>query len=259
MKKIFTYNLLARIIFLILTPILFRALNFAFIWHSIYWGVITWVVVVWGCLILLSPIIGRAGCGWLCFFGTLQDFSGQQSLFKIPLRKSGWQIRLNRIVLVLAFFATALAFFFLNLKSGIITHLQFNLGFFSMNFDDHYKLIWLYDSAGAVLFGFLLDKRWMCRNLCFMGTLCAAGATFSRLIPVVDTEKCNFCGKCDRDCLVKIQITQYVTKNNGLVTNSECLVCGKCIESCYRKAVSIRFIWNRKKYRRNVLATPTNA
>ena len=48
MKKLFTYNLLARIVFLILTPIFFKALNFAFIWHSIYWGVVTWVVVIWG-------------------------------------------------------------------------------------------------------------------------------------------------------------------------------------------------------------------
>lgn len=148
--------------------------------------------------------------------------------------------------------------FFLNLKSGMITHLQFNLDFLNMNFDSHYKQIWLYDCGGAVLFGLLLDRRWMCRNLCMMGSLCAVGATYSRLIPVVDTDKCNFCGKCDRDCLVKIPITQYVAKNNGLVTSSECLVCGKCIESCYRKAVSIRFIWNRKKYQRNVLVMPTN-
>jgi polyferredoxin len=254
MKKVFTYNLLARIIFLILTPVLFRALNFAFIWHSIYWGVVTWVVVVWGGLILLSPLIGRAGCGWLCFFGTLQDFSGQQSLFNIPWRKPRWWMLVYRIVLVLSFFATALTFFFLNQMSGKITHLQFYLGFFSMTFDDHYKLVWIYDSAGAVLFGFLLDRRWMCRNLCIMGALCAAGARFSRMIPVVDTEKCSLCGTCDRDCLVKIPITHYIAKNNGLVTDSECLVCGKCVESCYREAVSIRFVWNRKMYRRNVLA-----
>lgn len=258
MKKLFTYNVLARIVFLILTPIFFRALNFAFVWHSIYWGAVTWVVIIWGFLILLSPLIGRFGCGWLCFIGTLQDFSGQQALFKIPSSKPRWWMRVNRIVLTLAFFITAFAFFFVNLKSGMITHLQFNLGFLNMNFDNHYKQVWLYDCGGAILFGLLLDRRWMCRNLCMMGGLCAAGATYSRLIPVVDTDKCNFCGKCDRDCLVKIPITQYAARNNGLVTNSECLICGKCIESCHRKAVSIKFIWNRKKHRKNQLASKTN-
>jgi ferredoxin-type protein NapH len=258
MKKLFTYNLLVRIVFLILTPIFFRALNFAFIWHSIYWGVVTWVVVIWVGLMVLAPLIGRAGCGWVCFFGTLQDFSGQQSLFKIPWRKPGFLLRMNRIMVVLAFFITAFAFLFLNLKSGIVTHLQFNLGFLDMNFDNHYKQVWLYDCGGAVLFGWLLDRRWMCRNLCMMGSLCAAGATYSRLIPVVDPDKCNSCGKCDRDCLVKIPITHYVANNNGLVTNSECLICGKCIESCYRKAISIKFIWNRKKHVKNQLAVQTD-
>ncbi len=254
MKKLFTYNLFARMVFLMLTPMIFRALNFAFIWHSIYWGVVTWVVVIWGSLVLLSPLIGRVGCGWLCFMGTWQDFPGNQSLFKVRCLKPKWWIR---GIMIVAFFATSLTFLFIHLKSGTITHVQFNLGFLNMEFSDHYKHVWLYDSIGGLLFGFLLDKRWICRNVCFMGAVCAAGASFSRLIPVVDTDKCNFCGRCDRDCLVKIPITDYVAKNAGLVTNPECVVCGKCIDSCYRKAVSIKFVWNRKNYRQNRLAIQT--
>ena len=246
--------MLARIFFLILTPVFFRALNFAFVWHSIYWGVVTWVVVIWGFMILLSPLIGRFGCGWLCFIGTLQDLPGKQALFHIPWSTPrGWR-RVNRIVWTLAFFGTAFAFFFINMKSGTVTHPQFNLGFLGMNLDNHYRQIWLYDCGGALLFGFMLDKRWMCRNLCMMGGLCAAGATLSRLIPVVDTTKCNSCGRCDRDCLVKIPITQYVAENCGLVTSPECLVCGKCIDSCYRKAISVKFVWDRKKYRKRLSA-----
>jgi len=256
MKKLFTYNLFARVAFLMLTPVIFRAVNFAFIWHSIYWGTVTWVVIIWGTMVLLSPVIGRVGCGWLCFFGAWGDFTGQQSLFKIPWHKPWWW---NRIIVIFAFFATSLTFFFINLKSGMITHLQFNPGFLNMDFDSHYKQVWIYDSIGAIIFGFLLDKRWMCRNLCIMGAMCAAGANFSRLIPVVDTGKCNYCGKCDRDCLVKIPITQYVRRNNGLVTNSECLVCGKCVDSCHRKAVSMKFVWNRKRYRRSVPAVPADS
>lgn len=231
-----------------LTPAIFRALNFAFVWHSIYWGVITWVVMIWGFLVLLSPLVGRVGCGWLCFFGTWQDLSSERSFLKTRWHRP---VIWTRVVMIVAFFATSLTFFFIHIKSGMITHVQVNLGFLNMDFNDHYKHVWLYDSIGAILFGLLLDRRWMCRNLCFMGALCAAGAKFSRLIPVVDTSKCNYCGKCDRDCLVKIPITQYVAKNDGLVTNSECIMCGKCIESCYRKAVSVKFVWNRERYRLN--------
>jgi ferredoxin-type protein NapH len=251
MNKLFTYNLFARIIFLILTPLLFRMVNFAFIWHSIYWGVITWVVVIWGGFVILSPLIGRVGCGWFCFFGTLNDIVSQHPLYKIPWNNPKWW---SRILGVIAFFITSLLFFFINLYSGVISQIHINLWFFDMDFNEHYKFIWLYDCIGAVLFGFFLDKRWICRNLCFMGCVCAAGATFSRLIPVVDTDKCTLCRKCEKDCLVKIPITTYVVKNSGLVTNSECLICGKCIESCYRKAISLKFVWNRKRYKQNKLA-----
>ncbi len=236
--------------FLMLTPVFFRALGFAFIWHSIYWGVITWVAIIWGCLILISPLVGKVGCGWVCFFGTWQDLSSQRSVLKTSWHKP---ITWTRITIIVAFFATSLIFFFIHVHSGMIRCIRFDPGFLNMNFDDHCKHVWVYDSAGAILFGLLLDKRWFCRNLCFMGGICAAGAKFSRLIPVVDTAKCNYCGKCDRDCLLKIPITRYMAKNDGMVTNPECIVCGKCVESCYRKAISIEFVWNRKEYRVNLL------
>jgi polyferredoxin len=238
-----------------LTPVIFRALNFAFIWHSIYWGVVTWVVIVWGILVLLTPLVGRIGCGWLCFMGTWQDLPSQYSLFKTPWSKPKLWIR---IIVIVAFFAISISFLLVNLKSGAVSQIRINPQFLSMDFNGHYKQVWLYDSVGAVLIGFLLDRRWTCRNLCFMGAMCASGSTLSRLIPVVDAEKCNFCGKCDRDCLVKIPITQYVRKNDGLVTNSECLICGRCVDSCYRRAISIRFVWNRKKYGQDAAKTSEN-
>ncbi|HVN58297.1 MAG TPA: 4Fe-4S binding protein [Bacteroidales bacterium] len=245
MKKLFTFNLITRILFLLLTPTLFRALNFAFIWHSIYWGTITIVVITWGVIILISPLLGRLGCGWICFMGTIQDITGQRSLFRIGWKKPLLWIRILNIC---AFFTTALIFFFIRLDSGKITGIRFDPWFLNMDFSLHYKQVWLYDTMGAVLLGLLLERRWACRNLCFMGALCASGASVSRLIPVVDVTKCNLCGKCETDCLVRIPVADYVKNNNGLVTSSECLVCGKCIESCKPRALSIKFIWNRKKY-----------
>ena len=245
MKKLYSYNFLIRILFLLLTPTLFRALNFAFIWHSIYWGTITIVVIIWSVSILISPIFGRLGCGWMCFMGTVQDLTSQHSLFHIKWNRPIIWIRVFNIG---AFFATAFIFFFIRLDSGTITGFKFDPWFLNMDFNLHYKQVWIYDTVGAVLLGLLLERRWVCRNLCFMGALCASGASISRLIPVVDTQKCNLCGRCELDCLVRIPIKDYVISNSGLVTNSECLICGKCIESCKPKALKIKFIWNQKKY-----------
>ncbi|MCK4345458.1 MAG: hypothetical protein KAX05_09245 [Bacteroidales bacterium] len=68
-------NFIARIFFLLLLPTMFRYLNFAFIWHSIFWGAITIVVLIWGFFILITPLFGRIGCGWFCFFGTEKNIN----------------------------------------------------------------------------------------------------------------------------------------------------------------------------------------
>jgi polyferredoxin len=213
------------------------------------------VVIIWSVAILISPLFGRLGCGWICFIGTIQDITSQRSLFQIKWKKP---IIWIRILNICAFFTTAFIFFFFRLDSGTISGIKLEPWFLNMDFNLHYKHIWLYDTIGAVLLGLLLERRWACRNLCFMGALCASGASISRLIPVVDSEKCNLCGKCETDCLVRIPIRDYVTHNNGLVTNSECLICGKCIESCKPKALKFKFIWNRNKYiQKHCFSQPT--
>jgi len=68
----YQWNFISRMVVLLLVPTLFRWLNIAFIWHSIYWGTITIAILLWGGFILLSPLLGRLSCGCLCFFGTLK-------------------------------------------------------------------------------------------------------------------------------------------------------------------------------------------
>lgn len=252
MKKIYSFNFISRVLFLLLTPTIFRALGFAFIWHSIYFGVITFVVLIWGSFILLSPLIGRVGCGWLCFMGTVQDLASTRSFYKVKWNKP---IKWVRLQAVLIFFATAFIFFFIRLDSGKVLGISFDPWFLDMDFNAHYKHIWIYDTFGALLLGLLLERRWICRNLCFMGAMCATGASYSRLIPVVDKTTCNSCGKCEDDCLVRIPLKDYIENRNGLITSSECLLCGKCVESCKRNAIKIKFVWNRRKFIEKVNAT----
>lgn len=236
-------NLISRMGFLVLTPVLFRALNFAFIWHSIYWGAITLVVLIWASFILISPILGRIGCGWVCFMGTIQDFASEQALHSIRWRTPLLWLRL---ISLLAFFSSALTFYFVRLSAGKVHGVTFSPLFLNMDFIAHYKMIWLYDAAGALILGLILDRRWICRNACGMGLLCAAGASMSRLIPVADLERCNRCGVCEEACPVRIPIRDSITRDHGLVTNAECLLCGKCSQACRRDAIRIRFVWNRR-------------
>ncbi len=240
MKNLYKINFIAKMFFLLLTPTLFRYLVIGFIWHSIHWGVITFVVLLWGFFILISPLLGRIGCGWLCFFGTIQDIAGDYTFFKLKKTKP---ILWLRLLCLIMFFASALSFFFIRNHN-----IRFAPFFLTSEFNLHYKYVWMIDTVIALIFGLLLEKRWACKNICYMGAICAAGASYSRLLPVIDINKCNQCGICENICPVKIPILDYITKKNGLVTNAECLICGKCVKQCKREAIELKFIWNRDKY-----------
>lgn len=249
MKSLYSFNVVIKFIFLLITPVFLQAFNIGFIWHSIYWGAITFVVLIWLFFIVVSPLFGRIGCGWFCFIGVVQDIVGPHAFKNNKYRKPGLS---HRIIIVLLFFSSAIVFYVINLKSGKTGPVQFNPYKLVMDFNTHYKHIWIYDLLGAFTFALLLNKRWICK-ICFMGTLCAAGANYSRLIPVVDLKKCNFCGLCNKSCFIGIPITDYISNNHGLITSSDCLICGKCLEVCTKKAIKFRFIWNRKKYIKGIV------
>jgi polyferredoxin len=243
MKKLFSFNLISRVIFLLLTPVFFQMFAIGFIWHSIYWGVITFVMIIWMSFILISPLFGRIGCGWFCFMGTTMDFSGQHSIIKMKWRKPKIWIR---VLILIPFFASAISFYFINREQGITHDFAIIPSFLKLDFGMHYKVAWMIDIVSAIVLGLFLERRWACKNLCFMGALCSVGANYSRLIPVVDISKCTLCGKCEKNCLVRIPMVDYITNNQGIITNAECILCGKCIDDCKFDAIKLKFVWNRK-------------
>ena len=246
MKKItiFKLNQFSRLLFLFLTPALFTLFNFAFIWHSIYYGSVTFVIVIWGIFVIITPLFGKIGCGWFCPFGTIQDLIGEGSIIKI---KSGKPLNIVRYFCIFPFFISAFTFFFIRIKQGIINGFHLDLFRIPSEFDGENTYLWIYDTIGVLFITFLLGKRVLCRNICFLGGFTAIGSKYSRLLLVVDKDKCNNCGLCTTTCLGKVDIDFYINKN-GLITDTECLKCGRCIESCDRNAITYKLIWNRKKY-----------
>lgn len=201
------------------------------------------VVLLWGTFVLLSPLVGRIGCGWVCFMGTVQDLAGGHRLrghSGAPARR--WV----RALWVAAFLGSAAVFFVVNLRSGLIPGWRFAPTRLSPVFDGHYKQVWLYDTLGAVAFALFLNKRWLCRA-CPMGTLCALGARHSRLLPVLEASACNGCRACERECPVAIPILEGAARHKGLVVDGDCLNCGRCQEVCSRSCVKMLFVWDRSR------------
>jgi len=247
-ERLYSFNFLSRFIFLIMTPVFFQFFGLGFIWHSIYWGVITLTMLIWGLFILITPLFGRLGCGWFCFMGTTYDCVAMVRPKKTKYRKPLLWLRL---LVSLSFILSALAFYIINSGQGITNGFEVKLFFLKANFDEHYKIVWMIDVFSAIILALITTKRWGCRNICVIGFLCSLTARHSRLLPVIDTQKCIDCGRCENECLAGIPISEYIKNNSGLVAHSECIMCGKCTSACKLDAISLKFIWNRKHYINN--------
>jgi polyferredoxin len=178
--------------------------------------------------------------------GTIMDFAGKHSFCKTTYNRPKTWIKL---LILIPFFTSAFTFYFLNKEHGLTHNFEVNPDFLPLNMDMHYKIVWMCDIFFAILIAVFLDKRWGCRHLCMMGTLTSIGAKYSRLLVVVDTNECTNCGRCEKECLSAIPLLNYIKDNKGLIANPECLLCGKCLQTCKSNAISLKFIWNRSKYK----------
>jgi ferredoxin-type protein NapH len=247
-NRISSLSFLSQFFFLMLTPAFFQYFAIGFIWHSIYWGAVTMVMIIWVIFLLLTPVFGRIGCGWFCFMGTAYDCVRHARTPKAEYRKT---MTWFRVLMQILFFTSAFAFFYLNIKREIINGFHFNPFRLEPSFNRHYCLVWCVDIGMASLMALLTNKRWGCRNICIFGFPASYLAKYSRLVPIVDTEKCVNCGLCETDCRTGVHLLQYIKDNKGLVTDSECVMCGSCSVVCKKDAIRYQFVWNRKRFMNN--------
>jgi MauM/NapG family ferredoxin protein len=88
----------------------------------------------------------------------------------------------------------------------------------------------------AILFLVRYHPRFWCRYLCPLGALFGACGKFSLVRRVVDPERCDDCGKCQRECR-----TAAITENPRGYHAQECTVCLTCQAICPTGAISFKF------------------
>jgi formate hydrogenlyase subunit 6/NADH:ubiquinone oxidoreductase subunit I len=85
-----------------------------------------------------------------------------------------------------------------------------------------------------VVLAFLSWKngRTYCNTICPVGTVLGFFSRFSLLKPVIDTDKCNGCGLCARNCKAAC-----IDSKNHAIDYSRCVVCLDCIDKCKQGAI----------------------
>lgn len=224
-------------------------------------------------VIIVTIILGRVFCGWVCPLGTLNNLAGTLQkrrsrrapfnrhwlkycilIFLITLSLFSWQpaglvdpisllIRsLSLSVYPLLAYATKAIFdFFYELNIPFLVNTsEFIYALF--------KKIWLpfqqpffSQSAFVGLLFFtilglnLLEKRFWCKYLCPLGALLGLFSRYAFLQRSV-SEGCNSCGACDSYCQGGASPDQKEKWHN-----MECLACMNCDDLCPQNAVHFGF------------------
>lgn len=74
--------------------------------------------------------------------------------------------------------------------------------------------------------------RWYCNSICPVGTVLGAISRFSLFRPVIDTQKCNGCNRCARNCK-----SSCINSKEHAIDYSRCVACMDCIENCNSGAI----------------------
>ena len=215
-------------------------------------------------LVALTLIFGRVYCSVICPLGVLQDLFGWMGKKQKKNRYSyspakNW-LRYGVLVLFVAALVAGVGSFvallapyssFGRIVSNLLAPLygwgNNLLAYFAERMDSYafYETeVWLASLPtfiiAAVTLVVLIVLAWRggrtyCNTICPVGTVLGAISRFSWLAPVIDTEKCNACGLCARNCKASC-----IDSKNHKLDYSRFVAFMDCIEKCNKGAISYR-------------------
>lgn len=209
--------------------------------HKFYWPLL-WSLLV----IVLTIILGRFFCGWICPFGSLHQFTGylchkkEKIAKKVELNKYRKLQNIKYYILVL--FLT-MAFFPISsgsLQTGLLDPIPLvtrtfnliiipvldassNITSLSLRYSAEAWVIFSVFLAAIILNKFI--PRFYCRFICPLGALFAIFSSFSIFRIGKNENHCTDCKKCDAAC-------EGGCDPNGQIRNTECVMCLNCFNDC---------------------------
>ncbi len=232
-------------LFLWLDPL--AAIGTALTTHTLYRPLL-WALAT----IVLTIILGRFFCGWLCPFGAIHQFVGylanrrKTTAQKISLNKYRKAQSIKYFILIVLLFMAAFPFIAATLQTGLLDPIplvsrSFNLLLLpildrSVNFVSvsarFYEGAWLIMAVflTAVLLN-LVIPRFYCRFVCPLGALFGVVSRFAVWRIGRRQGGCTDCKLCEKSC-------EGACEPRGNIRISECVLCFNCLDDCRGELVS---------------------
>jgi len=182
-----------------------------------------WIVLVL-VPVATSILFGRVFCGWVCFFGTVQQFIYDLRKRIFPRMKPINPPRALHLFKFLVLFAVA--YYAMALSRQIICEYDPFFNIFNRTFSWSFLGIL---TLVLVMTSFLIERPF-CRYVCPLGAI----LWVTEKVPLYRVRvgaSCNSCSLCNKVCPMNKDIP-----NDG----GECICCGECLEKCKKGSLEYK-------------------
>jgi polyferredoxin len=177
--------------------------------------------------LLISWLLRKSFCSWLCPVGTLSQYLAKlgQKLFRRNFRLPRWfDIPLRSLMGLFLYVIAAMSVdqirAFLSGPYGVVADVKM------LNFFRTLTLTGIVVLALLAVASLLIEGFW-CRYHCPYGGLLGLLALASPLKIKRDAALCIDCGKCAKACPSALKVDQLIT-----ISSAECTGCLSCVASC---------------------------
>jgi uncharacterized protein with FMN-binding domain/Pyruvate/2-oxoacid:ferredoxin oxidoreductase delta subunit len=192
--------------------------------------------------ILLTALLGRFFCGWICSFGAVSDWihAITKKIFKFNFRlpeKADKALKIFKYIYLLI-----LVIVFWNIDFSFLNEANpwnaFSSIFTLKSLPDFASAFQYYAFGTFLLFVILAAsmfiERFFCRYLCPLGAIFAVVSRI-KIIKINKTrDKCGACKVCTNNCPMGIPMYKH-----DRISSGECIMCLKCTQVCPRNNAAL--------------------
>ena len=201
-------------------------------------GVLNAGFVFWMLVFASALLLGRAFCGWFCWFGGYLELVewgiGNKLKIKIPRRVLLYLGALPFVALAVKIYNTLLVNWLQNFPATLTFRLADVEPWGGQQ--TGISIVITLIMFGPVLL-FVFGRRAWCRYLCPIGALLKIFSSVSLGKVRLVNDECNGCGKCNRACDMQVDVMGEL-EAHGEVRSLNCIRCLKCTDECPTGAIA---------------------
>jgi polyferredoxin len=188
-------------------------------------------VVLFFALVILTLVASRGFCGWICPFGSVQEWIGMlgKKIFRKRFNPAG---KVDSVLRYLKYVVLAVIIA-LTWHTGSLVFRDYDpfLAFFHFG-EGIDELPWAYSILLVVLIGSLYIERFFCKYACPLGAVLGILGKLGFTKIQRDAEGCKECNICYQKCHAHVDFLSGTS-----IRSAECNQCMDCTVDCPKPAV----------------------